>query len=162
MRTGPQSPPCFRDCRWEISQYLSLFFLKKAKLIYDLQNLLKSFLIIDEAKKKLLKFDNMKQTNWTQMFNKKVQIRLYYCVIVLQRIDWKPSLKLMCKQKINLNKVLFVLSLLSIWVQFVCFIFVCFMMQKYAVVKAYLCDSNWNFWMILEFLESLSMFGIFQ
>ena len=34
-----------------------------------------------------LYFDNMKQTNWAQMFNKmSANIRLYYCVIVLPRI----------------------------------------------------------------------------
>ena len=36
---------------------------------------------------------------WPKCSIKWVQIRLYYCVIVLPRIHWKPSLKLMRKQK---------------------------------------------------------------
>ena len=58
---------------------------------------------IVETKNKKIAFEiisplivNMKQTNWTQMFNKKYKY--------------------------------------AIWVQFVCF-----MMQKYTVIKAYLC-----------------------
>ena len=34
--------------------------------------------------------EKTKQTNWTQMFNKKVQIRLNYCVIVHEEVTEKP------------------------------------------------------------------------
>ena len=67
-------------------------------------------------------------TRWSRQVGpkfsiKRVQIRLYYCVIVLPRIHWKPSEE----AKISPNKGVFALFLLTIWVQFVCFIFVCFM-----------------------------------
>ena len=70
------------------------------------------------------------------MFNKKSA----NTPLLLRNCTSKNSLKTLFKlngqAKPSLNKGLFVLFVLSIWVQFVCFIFVCFMMQKYAVVKA--------------------------
>ena len=81
--------------------------------------------------------------------------------LLLRNCASKNSLKTLFKvnvqAKISHSKRVFVLFLLSIRVQFVCIIFFCFMMQKFAVVEAYLCwqveffDGNWNFLMILDF-----------
>ena len=62
--------------------------------------------------------------------------------LLLRNCASKNSLKapfiVNVQAKISRSKGVSVLFLLSIWVQFVCFIFICFMMQKYAVVEAYL------------------------
>ena len=68
----------------------------------------------------------MKQTNWTRMLNRKST----NTPLLLRNCASKNSLKTLFKvnaeAKISLNKGVFALFLLSIWVQFVCFIFVCF------------------------------------
>ena len=72
------------------------------------------------------------------MFNKKsvnTPLLLRNCA---SKNSLKPLFKVNAQAKINLNKGVFVLFPLSIWFQFVCFILVWFMMQKYTVVKAYL------------------------
>ena len=48
----------------------------------------------------------------------------------------KTLFKVNVQAKISHSKGVFVFFLLGIWVQFVCFIFVGFMMPEYAVVKA--------------------------
>jgi hypothetical protein len=64
---------------------------------------------------------------------------------LLRNCASKNSLKTLFKvdlqAKITRNKSVFLLFLLSIWVQFVCFIFVYFMMQKYAVSDWYFFDD---------------------
>ena len=78
-------------------------------------------------------------TTWSRQIGPKcsierVQIRLYYCVIVLPRIHWKLSLKLMRKEKWAIVKAyLYIFYFKSIWAQFVCFIFFLLHEAKYAV-----------------------------
>ena len=87
------------------------------------------------------------------MFNKKST----NTPLLLRNCASKNSLKTLFKvnaqAKISHSKGVFVLFLLSIWVQFVCFIFFCFMMQKYAVVEVYL-------WWQLKIFDDFRIFWI--
>ena len=131
------SSPCFQDFRWDFFVYFYIWELR-ARLINDLQKLLLKSILIISSFCNHVTFD---LTTWSRQIGPKCSIKSANMPLLLGNFASKNSLntqfKVNAQAKINLTSGIFVLFLLRIWVQFVYFIFVCFMVQKCTEVKAY-------------------------
>ena len=108
-----------------------------------------------------LYFDIMKQTNWTQMFNKKSTNMLLLLRNCASKNSLKTLFKVIAQAKISLNKGVFVLFLLSISVQFVCFIFLLHD-AKICSSKSVFVIAIGIFWWFYNFLNPCLCVGLFS